>query len=153
MLNSKFTEKTRQNIGLTWVSSAIEIEKGMIKKFAEAVGDSNLLWKDDRYARLNGYDRIIVPPTFLQAINIGEMTQEGIPIDCVLQRDLDAGDAITCYLSVSPGDVIIPTNKIIDIYLKSGNTLGEMMFIVIETTYVNQKDEIVAKGCHTHIRF
>ena len=61
---------------------------------------------------------MIAPPTFLQAINIGEMTQQGIPIDIPLERELSAGDNITRYELVSPGDVIIPTNKIIDIYQK-----------------------------------
>ena len=153
MPDSKFIEKVKPFIGFTWVSSAIEIEKGMIKKFVEAIGDDNLLWKDDQYAKMNGYSGIIAPPTFLQAINIGEMTQQGIPIDIPLERELSAGDNITCYLLVSPGDVIIPTNKIIDIYQKSGKTVERMVFIIIETTYVNQRGETVAKGCNTHIKF
>ena len=113
VLDSKFIEKAKAFIGFTWVSPAIEIEKGMIKRFAEAIGDDNLLWRDDQYAKMNGYGGRIAPPTFLQAINIGEMTQKGLPIDIPLERELSTGDSITCYLPVSPGDVILPTDKIV----------------------------------------
>ena len=54
MPDSKFIEKVKPFIGFISVSSAIEIEQGMIKKFVEAIGDDNLLWKDDQYAKRMG---------------------------------------------------------------------------------------------------
>lgn len=45
--------------------SMVEVEKGMIRGFAQAIGDSNPLWQDENYARRNRYSSIIAPPTFL----------------------------------------------------------------------------------------
>ncbi|MEP7329794.1 MAG: MaoC family dehydratase N-terminal domain-containing protein [Betaproteobacteria bacterium] len=42
----------------------VDVERGAIRKFADAIGDPSLLYRDADYARAMGYDGIIAPPTF-----------------------------------------------------------------------------------------
>ena len=41
-----------------------EVEKGAIRRFAEALGDYNPIYYDEEYARASGYPTIVAPPTF-----------------------------------------------------------------------------------------
>ena len=40
----------------------VEIEKSEIRKFAEAIGDTNPLYRDEAYARSKGYASLLAPP-------------------------------------------------------------------------------------------
>jgi acyl dehydratase len=42
----------------------VEIEKGAIRKFAEAIGDADERYRDEAAAQRNGFRSIIAPPTF-----------------------------------------------------------------------------------------
>jgi acyl dehydratase len=42
----------------------VEVERGAIRKFAEAIGDPNPLYRDPDYARRFGYEDVLAPPTF-----------------------------------------------------------------------------------------
>ena len=42
----------------------MEVEKGAIKKYADAVDDHNPLYWDDEYAKNSRYGSIIAPPGF-----------------------------------------------------------------------------------------
>src|SRR5699024_3946968 len=55
-------------IGLTSESFIFEVEKGHIRKFADSIGDSNPLYRDEEYAAKTTYGGIIAPPTFPIAI-------------------------------------------------------------------------------------
>ena len=54
----------------------IEVEKGRIRRFAQAVQDANPLWQDEEYAKNARYGSIIAPPTFLQDQAITEFVDE-----------------------------------------------------------------------------
>ncbi|MDS1139898.1 MaoC family dehydratase N-terminal domain-containing protein [Pusillimonas sp. SM2304] len=42
----------------------VDIEKSEIRKFAEAIGDANPLYRDEAYARSKGYASLLAPPTY-----------------------------------------------------------------------------------------
>ncbi|MGZ6550894.1 MAG: FAS1-like dehydratase domain-containing protein, partial [Tumebacillaceae bacterium] len=50
-----------------------EVEKGAIRKFAEAIGDPNPLYRDPEYAVNTRYGKIIAPPTFSMTFDHGEI--------------------------------------------------------------------------------
>jgi len=57
-------EIDRSLIG-TWSEPfVVDVEKGAIRKFAEAIGDPNPLYFDERFARQHGYPGLLAPPTF-----------------------------------------------------------------------------------------
>jgi len=43
-----------------------DIEKGAIRRFAEAIEDSNPIYTDENYAKKLNYRNIVAPPTFLR---------------------------------------------------------------------------------------
>lgn len=42
----------------------VEVEKGDIRRFATAIGDTNPLYFDEEYARAKGHAGLLAPPTF-----------------------------------------------------------------------------------------
>jgi acyl dehydratase len=42
----------------------VEVEKGHIRRFAEAIGESAQIYFDEAFARSLGYQGIVAPPTF-----------------------------------------------------------------------------------------
>jgi len=42
----------------------VYVEKGAIRKFADAIGDPHILYRDEAYAQMQGYPSVVAPPTF-----------------------------------------------------------------------------------------
>ena len=63
---SVISEEMKKMIGVEAEPIVLEVEKGHIRRFAQAVGDPNPLWQDKAYASKARYGNIIAPPTFLQ---------------------------------------------------------------------------------------
>lgn len=57
-------EIDRALIGSSLPSFAVEVEKGAIRRFAEAIGESAQIYFDEAFARSLGYAGIVAPPTF-----------------------------------------------------------------------------------------
>ena len=57
-------EAVTQLIGKAAEPMIFEVERGAIKKFADAVGDSNPLYWDYEYAKKSRYGATIAPPGF-----------------------------------------------------------------------------------------
>ncbi|MBA4116191.1 MAG: MaoC family dehydratase N-terminal domain-containing protein, partial [Rubrobacter sp.] len=49
------------------------VEKGAVRKFAEAIGDLNPLYMDEEVAKASRYGRLIAPPTFPRTFDYGEI--------------------------------------------------------------------------------
>ncbi len=117
-----------------------DVEKGHIRRFAEAIGDENPVYLDEERARKTRYGGITAPPTFPVALRVGSNVREGLPIDNrkILHgemefeyfRPLKAGEEITCQA------------EIVDFYTKEGRS-GGMDFIVTETTGTDSRGEKV----------
>jgi acyl dehydratase len=58
------TEIDRALIGSSVAPFAVEVEKGAIRRFAEAIGESAEIYFDEAFARSLGYPGIVAPPTF-----------------------------------------------------------------------------------------
>jgi acyl dehydratase len=54
----------RSVLGRTSAEAYCEVERGAIRRFAEALGDYNLIFFDHTEARNQGYPAIVAPPTF-----------------------------------------------------------------------------------------
>jgi len=116
-----------------------EIEKGMVRKFAEAIDDPNPLW------------RSIAPPTFPAALIPLELFHKMFAAKCPLARYLNGGSELEYYQTINVGDVISVTGKLTGLRKREGQA-GKMLFMVVELTYENQRGEVVARGRNTYIR-
>ena len=144
-------DEAKQVIGSIDPPHVREVEKGAIRRYADAVGDDNPLYREEEYARKSRYGGIVAPPGFfgwpmksiptLEAV-MGLMTAI---IEAGYHRILDAGMSFEFFLPVRPGDVLIASPKVSDVTEKEGKS-GTMIMCSFETTYVNQNGDLVAKS-------
>ena len=127
----------------------MEVEKGAIVKFAEAIGDDNPLWTDEIIARKSKYGGLIAPPTFLRSIRID---RPELPFDLPFTRLLDGGSDWEYFQPVRAGDLITAKNQITDLQERVGR-MGLMIIMTNLITYVNQFQEVVATQTNTSIRY
>ena len=147
---SFITEEQRQQaIGREGPPVTMEVEKGAIIKFAEAIGDDNPLFNDEAAARQTRHGGLIAPPTFLRSLRVG---LPELPFEIPFDRRLDGGSDWEYFQPVRPGDRIQAVARVIDLSERSGR-IGLMIFMTAKITYQNQFDEIVATQTATSILY
>ncbi|APC48880.1 dehydratase [Virgibacillus halodenitrificans] len=127
-------------IGMTGESFTFEVEKGHIKRFAEAIGDNNPLYINQEYAEKTTYQSVIAPPTFLIAAgaNGGDL-----PLELDTKRMLHGEQEFIYYKSVRPGDSLQCQMKVSDLYEREGKS-GSMQFLILDTEMKDPQGELVA---------
>ncbi len=143
------TDELRKTIGVAKQSTTIEMEKGMLRQFVDAIGDPNPLWSDEEHAKKSQYGGITFPPGILAASLMGG---SGPWLDIPLQRILDGGSEWEFFEPIRPGDVITVVGTIGDLRERQGS-VGKMLFIISDIEWKNQKGEVVATGRATLIRY
>lgn len=143
------SEEKKQAI-LRWKGERVvlEVEKGHIRRFAEAIGDENPLFCDERAARQTWYGGVTAPPTFLRAAG------SAIPVIPELdefEQVLDAGSEWEYSEPVRVGDVITAELGVKNV-LARNLSVGPSVFVVFEATYTNQLGQVVARQRLTLIR-
>ncbi len=149
MANKIVTEEVRAQIGKRSEPRVYEIERGAIRRFAEAIGDPNPLFNDEQAARDTRFGGMIAPPTFCRSLS------SGIPqvqLDLPGFRALDGGSDWEYRHPLRPGDRITVESRIADIRETAGR-LGPMVFIVVETSYTNQFGQLCVTQRSTVIRY
>jgi acyl dehydratase len=136
------TEELKNQVGVEWPPLVFEIEKGMIRHFAQAVGDPNPLWQDGEYAARSSYGGIIAPPTFV--ITLGFSRIERMLAPSPSQAVLHGSTELEYYKPVRPGDVITVTTRIANVRERQGK-MGKTVFVTLDIGYKNQRQEVVAR--------
>ena len=150
------------------------VERSEIRRFAQAVMDDDPIFWNDAYARNTRYGGVVAPPLFPlfadrrpsgtpdpiaeAATNpdfdgFAGLLQTGLPPIPLPQfpRLLNGGNEVELYQLPRVGDRITARAKYLDIYEKTGRS-GTMVFIVVETRYANQDDELLMLSRVTLIR-
>jgi hypothetical protein len=130
-------DRLRARIGVDGPPTEAAVEAGHLRRFAEAIGDANPRWLTE------------APPTFLVALapaslHLAEAEEYG-------KGWLNGGNRFEYLEPVRPGDRITATERVADVYEKSGSS-GSLLFIIFETEYVNQHGRTVARLRGTAIR-
>ena len=126
-------EKIKGKVGVAWKPREYPIEGEMIRRFARAVGDENPLWKDGETA----------PPTFTLSIGFEQFVDDLTklaPFNTVLMGNTE----IESYQPIKRGDTITVVFKISHLRERKGQ-MGQMAFMTFDSTYKNQKQELVAR--------
>ncbi len=144
-------------------SILLEVEKGAIRRFADAVEDPNLLYQDEKYARNSRYGSIVAPPGFF-GWPAKLLTKQGMQ-PSYLRPDLrlalsgagytaattiDGGTEYEFFHPVRAGDTLVASSVIKDIIEREGR--AKMVFAITEITYTNQNGDVVAKVRQTSIQ-
>lgn len=154
MAESLITDEIRAWIGRETQPWTIEVTALDVKRFAVATDDPNPLYYDEEIAKRSQYGGLVAPPLFYMApltdpVPESEMRPDGMPYEgrypippTPLPRLMDGGTEIEFFVPVRVGDRLTARSKITDIYQKEGRS-GALIFVVRETTYTNQNDELV----------
>lgn len=134
----------RNHIGRKLPPAVLEIEKGRLRFFAKAIGETNPIYTDEAAARAAGYRSLLVPPTFLFAAELDANTLFPTLIDMGvdLLRLLHGEQQFTYLHPVFAGDTVTVQSHFSDIYDKKS---GALEFVVKESVVINQDGERVAE--------
>jgi acyl dehydratase len=131
-------------IGRDLPPSTMTLERGRLRFFAQAIGETDPVYTDVDAARAAGYRDLPAPPTFLfgAELDSGEsfalLDLLGIPLAKVLHGE----QGFVYYRPACAGDTITVRPRITDVYDKKG---GALEFVVKTAEARNQRDELVAE--------
>jgi len=128
--------------------AVIEVEKGAIRRFAEAIGDANPIYTDEEAARSAGFAGIIGPPTFPAVLTLNERFRHSLDLGT---RSLLLGEqAIDYGRPIVGGDRIAVRTRVADVQERTG-TSGAMDVLVLETEGRGMEGELVFRSRETFI--
>ena len=109
MANKYVTEEALKQVGKTGEPRTYEVERGAIRRFAEAIGDDNPIFNSDREARNSRFGGMIAPPTFYRSL-MAPVPE--VKLDMPTSRGLDGGSDWEYFKPARPGDRITVQTKI-----------------------------------------
>ncbi|MCG3173759.1 MAG: hypothetical protein GMKNLPBB_01960 [Myxococcota bacterium] len=121
----------RSLIGLKSLPGVNEIEKGAIRKFAEALGEHNPIYHDEEIARALGFKSLVAPPTFIMTLKPGSNVRESLNLD--YRRVLHGEFGVRYIRPITAGEKITVVGEIKSIHEKQGAS-GRNEFIEITET-------------------
>jgi len=154
---SKITPDIQALIGVWSEPVVLEVERGAIARYADAIGDPTPLYRDEEYAKNTKYGGIVAPPGFFGwpvgggNIEAGMARVVGAVAEGGMLRILDGGIELNFYVPVRAGDTLVTYGKLADAREKETKSQGTMLFLIIEQKYLNQNGSLVAVARQTLI--
>ena len=177
------TDEHRALIGVEAdpVTSAEPLERGAMRRFVQAIMDTDPVYWDEEYAKGTRYGGVVVPPLAITSVSrrragspdpldhfkvdpdwdgasppagvVRPVEPGSLPpvITPTLPRLLNGGVAAEFFAYGRPGDYITARQKYVDITERTGRD-GLMAIIVTETAYTNQDGLLLCKVRQTLIR-
>lgn len=135
-------------LGLQLDPIPIEVERGRLRLFAKAIGETNPVYFDLDAARAAGYPDLPAPPSFLGnavELEIPEplywMSSVGIDITSTLH----GGQKMVYHEMVFAGDSLMLHRSIVDVYVKKA---GALEFVVKKTEIMRGDTLVVEAFCN-----
>ena len=131
-----------------------------IRRFAQAIGETDPLHCDEDYARGTRYGGIVAPPLFCQMFTFEDVPPDRLPSDgspaeldvpVPARRTVGGASSYEIFQRVRAGDRITARATLKDVSTKEGRS-GKLYFIVVDTEFSNQKNEPVARETATYIK-
>jgi acyl dehydratase len=117
-----------------------EVERGAIRRFAEALGDPNPIYADEAAARAAGHPALVAPPTFPIALASNERFRHSLDLGT---RSILHGEQQFEYARpVVAGDRITVRSRVADVQERAGAS-GPMDVLVIEDEGRDDEGDLV----------
>ena len=142
----------RRHIGHTLPPFQVEVEKGRLRFFAKATGQTDPIYTDEAAARDAGHPGLPVPPTFFFCLEMEAPNPAAIRelLGMDYRSLLHGEQGFSYYTMAYAGDTLTFRQRIEDIYDKKN---GALEFVVRKTRVSNQQGELVAElRCVTVVR-
>ena len=143
-LTDESIAKHRDRIGKTFYNlrpQYTEVTKDNIRHFANAVGDPNPLWWEEQYAKKTRFRGMVAPPSFVFSI-LGGPPIQGLPGI----HAYHSGSELTFYKPMMLGDVFNVECVFTRLDEKEGGLADRWLVEHYETTYSNQKGDVLARN-------
>ena len=131
-------------IGRSLGVTTCEVEKGRLRFFAKAIGETDPVYTDEATAKAAGYPSLPVPPSFLMCLEAEGRDTDHI-VEAVfgfdLGRILHAEQGFEYHAMAFAGDVLTFDTQVADVYEKKG---GALTFVVQCTRVSNQDGRHIA---------
>jgi hypothetical protein len=176
---SALTPEVRAMIGVAGdvVESWGTVDQEYLRRFTQAVMDPDPRYWDEEFAKNTHYGAIITPPIMVsymtnrirpdqedpitrafeenpESDGIGSVERPGAlpPVPTNLVRVLNAGNELEMYQYPNLGDKIYFQNRYSDIRERVGREGNPFLIVTVETSYRNQRDELLCITRQSSIR-
>lgn len=106
-----------------------DVERGAIRRFAEALGDPNPIYVDEDAARAAGFPTVVAPPTFPAALAVNERFRSSLDLGARLvlhsEQQFEYGRTLVA------GDRLTVKTRVADVQERAGAS-GPMDILVLE---------------------
>ncbi len=133
------SDEHKKFVGIESEPITYDVERGAIRLFAQAIGDPNPLFNDDKQARKTRFGGMIAPPTFVRLLMPRELPRVEIPN--LPKRLLDAGSEWEFFEPIRSGDRITVVARLGDLR-ETESRMGTMVVRVMELRYTTQFSEL-----------
>jgi acyl dehydratase len=168
------TDEIRKFIGFeTEVVEACDpVERGAVRRFAQAVMDRDRIYMDGDYTRSTRYEAPVAPPLFALSMLRSEFTAPDLLTERARDPDYDGLEDGTLGLPALPlsnspllnggteveilrlpshGERVRVKSRYRDIYERQ-TSKGNMMFVIIETDFLGADGDVICRARKTQIR-
>ena len=138
---------SKDQIGFETDTVLFEVEKGEIKKFAQAIGETNPLYVDEAYAAASKWGALLAPPTFPTVFR----DRQRMSIEDLPGTRLHGSQTYTYNKPIQAGMKIACKTVYKDLFVKESKT-NRLTFALFEQTGVDvESGEVVFIGVQTSI--
>lgn len=133
----------RNVVGTALPATRLHVERGRLRLFCKAIGETDPIYLDVHAARAAGHPDLPVPPTFLCALQhehpdpFGWLDAIGVRLAHILHGEQDFAYHAMAYAGVT----LTAHHTIADVYSKKG---GALEFIVRDTTVTADDGRAIA---------
>jgi acyl dehydratase len=125
-----------------------EVEKGAIRRFAEAVGDLNPAYFDAEYARASGFRGVVAPPTFPLTFSAGVDVRALLGVGT---RSLLLADYTVEYeRPIVAGDRLVVRSRVVEAGQRPGPA-GKVEVGVVEDEGLDEAGRLVYRARRTFV--
>lgn len=159
---SMITDEARAWAKQRYPEQSMDVGRVEIQRYAHAIRETDPIHFDVDAARAAGFADVVAPPLFpyvirTHASNLGPrdaLAPDGSALADVPPVDTERAMAGETTIEVGPpivaGDTIRIRKQIVELYEKEGRS-GPLVFVTMEFTFTNQRDETVATERFTRI--
>lgn len=150
-MKSELPQEVRNRIGIEKTLSYLVTPRD-IKRFSHAIGAGD--------PKVLADGALLAPPLFCQTFMFEDVPVEELPADgspteldvpIPAQRAVGGGSDFEIFHLVKSGDNITVKSKLKDVLTKEGKS-GTLYLVVVETSFSNQKNELVARETATYVK-
>lgn len=138
----------RSAVGRSTPPTLNEVEKGVIRRFAEAIGDFNPVSFDAEYAKGAGLTGVTAPPGFVCALSSGADLKEllGVPLKNLLLAEV----TFEYERPIVAGDRLLVSSRVTDVSERPGPA-GKVEVAVLEDEGKDTEGRLVYRARRTFV--